>query len=259
MKLHISFGLVFFCLFPIVVTAQTDTKPKEKTEYERIRGESGVDPIIIHEKIGFTSLYNDPKGPAGKITNSISLALGIKIWSMGISGSMVSVMSGHPGAGFQSALGDFGISFQNTVYKHGKSSLAVAGQLTFPTGGPGFGSQYFSFTPILTYIYALERSVILALQPQYSFQILKDPVYPNLSLLTVRTLVAKFNRTGSAYGLELKPILNFEADILYFYVTPFLSLSLGDGFHMIFSCDVPANHNAVVKGPNFQLSINRTF
>jgi hypothetical protein len=257
MKYNLFIGIVLFCLFSTKVTAQTDTKQEDTTAIEHIRAESGLDPIIIHSKIAFTSFINDPKGPSGRIANSVSLSLSVKRWSIGLKGSLVSVMSGNPGEGFHSAAGDFELSLQNKVYAHGKHAIAVTGVLAFPTGKMGYGSQYFSFTPVLTYIYALKPSVIFALQPQYSFHVMKDQLYPGLSLLTVRALAAKFTKTGLVFGMEMKPIINIEANIFYLFTTLFVGKSLGAGFNILFLCDAPANKPAVEKGPTFQFGINR--
>jgi hypothetical protein len=257
MKYRLFVGMLLFCFFSTNVTAQTDAKQEDTTSIEHIRAESGVDPIIIHSKIAFTSYINDPKGPSGRIINSLSLTLGIQRWTMGLKGSLVSVLSGIPGEGFHTGVGDFELSLQNKVYAHGKQAVAVTGVLAFPTGKIGYGSQYFSFTPVLTYLYALNPSIIFALQPQYSLHIMKDPVYPNLRLLTFRALAAKFTKTGIVFGLEMKPIINIEANIFYLYTSFFVGKSLGAGFNILFLCDIPVNKPAMGKGPTFQLGISR--
>lgn len=252
-------GVVLLCFLFAEANAQTDTKQKDTTSIEHVRAASGIDPIIIRSKIVFTSFINNPKGPSGSITNTAGLSLGVKNWAVGIYGSEVTVLSGNPGEGFHSATGDFMLSLQNTVYSRGKHAIAVTGVLTFPTGKKGCGSQYFSLTPVLTYIYALKPSLIFAVQPQYSFHLLKDPVYPPLRMLSVRSLVAKFTKTGFVYGLEIKPTINLEADKFYLFLSPFVSKSLGAGFNVLFLYDMPINKPARDKGPTFQLGINRNF
>lgn len=258
MRYSLLIGIALCGFFSTYVTAQTETKQESTTSIiEHVRAESGVDPITIRSKIVFTSFINDPKGPSGRITNSLNLTLGIKRWSMGLGGSFVSLMTGNPGEGFHSGVGDFVLSLQNKIYAHGKQAMAVAGVLTFPTGQSGYGSQYFSFTPVLTYLYAFKPSVIFVLQPQYSMHIMKDPLSPNLRLLTIRALAAQFTKTGFVFGLEMKPIINIEADIFYLYVSPFFGKSLGAGFNLLFLCDIPVNKPAIGKGLVFQLGINR--
>ena len=68
----------------------------------------------------------------------------------------------------------------------------------------GMGSQYFSATPgsYITYSYTINPSLFLAFQPQYTFQLLKDPLYPDLSVLTIRSFLAKFTKTGYFFVLE---------------------------------------------------------
>jgi len=259
MKHNLFIGMILFCFFCTKVSAQTDSKQKDTVSIEHLRGHSGLDPIIIHSKIVLNSYINDPKGPSGIITNTAGLALGIQRWSMGLDYSYVSKMVGAPGDGFQSAAGDIKFSLSNKIYGKGKHSIAITGGLTFPTGKMGYGSQYLLLTPILTYSYALKPSVILALQPQYSFHLMKDPLYPEVSLLTIRALFAKFTRNGYVFGLETKPTMNFAANNFVIFISPFVSRSLGAGFNIMFLCDIPANSLAIDRGPTFQFGINRNF
>lgn len=251
--------LVLLCVFSTKAIAQTETKQEDTTSMENLRGESGVDPIIIHSKITLNTFICDPKGPSGSITNMANLTLAFRKWSFGLEGSYKTLMSGNPGEGFHSNGGDLKFTLTTKIYKKGKHSFAATGKLIFPTGEKGYGSQYFSFTPAITYIYSLKPSLILAVQPQYSFHIMKDPLYPNLSLLTIKALFAKFTRTGSAYGIEIKPTINLTSDEFKIFISPFVSKALGSGFNILLLCDIPANKYAVDEGPTFQIGINRNF
>jgi hypothetical protein len=101
--------------------------------------------------------------------------------------------------------------------------------------------------------------LILALQPLYTFHLIKDPVYPDLSYLSIRALIARFTKKGSAYGLEIKPNMNLTAHTFEPFLSPFLSLNMGGGFNMLLLCDIPLNESAVKTGPTYQLGINRNF
>jgi hypothetical protein len=250
---------VFLCQFFNNVTAQTETTHKDSISIESVRAASGVDPIIIKSRILFTSYINDPKGPAGNIENNAGILVGIKNWYLGINGSVVSVMSGIPGEGFKTGAGDLMISIQNRFYLKGKNGLAIAGAVVFPTGKRGYGSQYLSFTPVFTWLYAFNRSLILVIQPQYSFHLMKDPLYPPLSLLSARAIFAKFTKTGYAFGLEAKPTINLQSDTFYCFLSPLVNKSLGAGFNVLLLYDIPVNKPAVTMGPTFELGINRNF
>jgi hypothetical protein len=259
MKHQLFLGILLICLFAIKARAQTESKQTDTTSIENIRGQSGIDPIIIHSKVIYNLFVLDSKGPSGRITNAAAIAFGVRRWGISLKGSVVSVLSGNPGEGFRSATGDINLALQNNVYARGKHALAVSGELGLPTGKLGYGNQYFSFTPALTYIYTIKPSMIMALQPQYSFHLMKDPIYPDLSQLTVRVLFAKYTRTGNVYGMELKPTINFQSNILKLFITPFVSKSLGAGFNLLFLCDLPANKSAINEGPTYRLGINRNF
>jgi hypothetical protein len=236
------------------LNAQTDT-----LSIENIRGLTGIDPIIVHSKIQYNLYVLDIKGPSAKITYTPGVSFGVKRWSTSVKASVVSLISGIPGEGFKSGIGDIKLSVQTRIYSKNKHSIAVSGELAIPTGKNGYGCQYFSLTPILTYTYAIVPSLIFALQPQYSFHLLKDPISPDLSTITVRSLIAKFTKKGSAYGLEVKPACNLTTNTFTAFLSPFLSNSLGGGFNMLLMCDLPLNHSAVETGPTYQLGINRNF
>jgi hypothetical protein len=246
--------LVLFNFLLKGLSAQTDT-----LSIENIRGLTGIDPIIIHSKIQNNLYVLDTKGPSAKITNTLGVSFGVKRWSTSMKVSAVSLISGSPGEGFKSGFGDMKLSVQNRIYSKNKHSVAVSGELAVPTGKPGFGSQYFSFTPILTYTYSIMPSLLFALQPQYSFHLIKDPLSPDLSTVTVRSLLAKFTKKGSAYGLEVKPMLNLATNKFTAFLSPFFSNSLGGGFNMLLMCDLPVNSYAVETGPTYQVGINRNF
>jgi hypothetical protein len=258
-KHNFYFLIALICIFSSKTNAQTNYIQKDTNSFEHIRGESGIDPIIIHSKVSFTSIINNPDGPSGLITNTFSFTFAVKHWSIGLDESLVTIMSGNPGDGFHSSAGDLKLTLSNKIYSIGKHSFAVSGKLAFPTGKKEFGSQYFSLTPVFTYTYSPVKSLIIALQPQYSFSLMKDPLYPKLSLLTVKALFAKFTRTGYVLGIELKPTLNFTSDVFDFYISPFVSKSLGSGFNLMILCDMPVNTSANAKGPNIQIGINRNF
>ena len=259
MKYHLMIVMLcFFCL-STELSAQTDTNRKDTLSYEQIRGQSGLDPVIIHSKYIFTSFINDLEGSSCLITNTAGILLAIKKWGLSLESSVVTVKSKSSGDGFSSGLGDIKFTLSNKIYAKGKHSIAVAGKLGFPTGKAGFGSQYLSLTPVLTYIYAPNPSIILALQPQYSFHLLKNSLYPDLSLLTVKLLFAKFHKSGFVYGVELKPGMNFTGSDFNLFISPFLSQSLGAGFNLLFLCDMPATGATIKKGATYQLSFNRNF
>jgi hypothetical protein len=244
----------FLCVLYTPALAQKDT-----TSMEHIRGQSGIDPILIHSKMQYNLYVLDTKGPSAKLTFAPGISFGVKGWGVGVRGSAVTDFSGIAGEGFHSSFGDIHLSLQKKVLKVGIHSVAFAGDVGIPTGKAGFGSQYFSMSPMVTYTCTIRPSLILAIQPQYTFHFLKDPMYPDLKTLSFRTLIAKFTNSGHAYGLELKPNLNLEAKDFTLFFTPFLSLNITSGFNMLLLCDIPTNQSAVKKGPTFQFGINRNF
>jgi hypothetical protein len=256
---NICLSFLLLGVFFTEVNAQTETKGKDTLSMVSVRAASGVDPINIKSRILFTSHINNPKGPAVNIMNNAGVLVGIRNWYIGFYGSAATVLSGIPGEGFKSGCGDFMITLQDRFYMHGKHGLAITGALVFPTGKRGFGSQYFSFTPVFTWLYEFNRSLIMVIQPQYSFHLVKDPAYPPLRLLSARAIVAKFTKTGYAFCLQVKPVINLQSDSFYCYVSPFVNRALGAGFNVLFLYDIPVNKTAANLGPAFEIGINRYF
>ena len=259
MKINHFIRVTILCLCFTQANAQTGNKEKDTTSMETHRAQSGIDPITIKSRVMFTSYLYDTKGPSGTINNTAGFMIGIKKWYLGMYGSAVSVMTGKPGEGFSTGAGDVLLTVQNRIYMHGRHGVAITGAIEYPTGKRGFGTQYLSFTPVLTYLYAFNPSLIIVVQPQYTFHLMKDPAYPPLSLLSARVILAKFRRTGTAYGIEAKPAINLQSNVFYAYVSPFLSKALGAGFNLVLLADLPLNKNAVDKGPTYEIGLNRFF
>ncbi|MBK6967288.1 MAG: hypothetical protein IPH20_26190 [Bacteroidales bacterium] len=50
-------------------------------------------------------------------------------------------------------------------------------------------------TPSITYS-TINPSLFLAIQPQYTFHLMKDSIYPNLSVVTVRVFLKNLRKPG---------------------------------------------------------------
>ena len=154
--------------------AQTNA---DSVDLEKLRRESGVDPTRVQSRAGYTFLMYDREGSAGQINNRLSVNLGVNRWNFSMKYDVISKSTGEPGTGFSTGMGDIRFSILNAFFVKGNHALAGSVEFSMPTGKPGFGSQYFSATPAITYSYTINPSLFLAFQPQYTFQLLKDPLY----------------------------------------------------------------------------------
>jgi hypothetical protein len=246
-----------FCMTPFcVVFAQV---VNDSAQVEKLRTESGVDPTRVQSRAGYSLLIYDQKESAGQIVNRASLALGVGRWSFAMKYESIT-KTGLPGTGFSSSFGDIKFSILNAFFVNGKHALAANAEFSVPTGKPGFGSQYFSVTPAITYSYTINPTLFFAIQPQYTFALIRDPLYPRLGVLTVRPFLAKFTKSGFFYVFEPRPIFDFENKKTELVLSPIVGKSLGGGFNLIFLMEVPTNKDTRdTRGVLYQLGFNKNF
>ncbi len=232
----------------------------DSVDLEKLRRESGVDPTRVQSRAGYTFLMFDREGSAGQINNRLSLNLGVNRWNFSMKYDVISLATGEPGSGFSSGMGDIRFSILNAFYAEGNHAVAGSVEFSMPTGKPGFGSQYFSATPAITYSYTINPSLFLAVQPQYTFQLLKDPLYPDLSVLTIRSFLAKFTKTGYFFVFEPRPIFDFGNETADFIISPIIGKSLGAGFNLIVLAEIPLTDNyRNNQGILYQFGFNKNF
>jgi hypothetical protein len=115
-------------------------------------------------------------------------------------------------------------------------------------------------TPALTYSYTINPSFFAAVQPQYSFHLLKDDAYPDLSVLTIRSFLAKFTKTGYFFVIELRPVFDFENQNSDLVISPIIGKSLGGGFNLLFLAEFPTSQVTIDNiGMLYQLGFNKNF
>jgi len=227
---------------------------------EKLRSESGVDPTRVQSKAGYSFLILDPRVNQGQITNRLSVNLGVNRWSFSSKYEIVSKLSGEAGSGFTSGVGDIKFSALNAFYVKGKNALAASAEFAMPTGKPGFGSQYLALTPSITYSYTINPSLFLAIQPQYTFHLMKDSLYPNLSVLTIRAFLAKFTKKGYFFVLEPRPVFDFGNDNFDLIISPIMGKALGAGFNLIFLMEIPTKTATLeTRGILYQFGLNKSF
>jgi hypothetical protein len=232
----------------------------DSAQLEQLRTESGLDPTRVQSRVGYTFLIYDQEADAGQITNRASLTLGVNRWSFAAKYEVISKTSGVPGTGFRSGMGDIKFSVLNAFYIKGKSAFAASAEFSMPTGKPEFGSQYLSVTPSVTYSYTITPSLFLATQPQYSFALMKDPAYPELSVLTVRSFLAKFTNSGYFFVFEPRPVFDFGNNKTDFIISPIAGKSIGGGFNLIGLVEIPLTNNfRKVRGTLYQFGFNKNF
>lgn len=237
------------------VLAQSDT-----ISVDKLRTESGVDPTRVNSRIGYSVLYFDKADNATSISNKFNITLGVNRWSFSIKPEIISLHNGISGTGFETSFSDVKFSILNAFYVKGKNAVAVSVEFNLPFGKQDFGSQYFSATPAITYSYTINTSLFLAIQPQYTFAIAKDALYPDLSVLTIRSFIAKFTAAGVFYVFEPRTIFDFENNKFDLILSPIIGKSLGAGFNLIGLMEIPTKQSTIdSRGVLYQIGFNKNF
>jgi len=248
--------IIFFLLLVTkFALGQTDT-----ISIDKLRTESGVDPTRVNSRIGYSILYFDKSENAASINNRINLTIGVNRWSFSIKPEIASIHNGLQGTGFKTGFSDLKFSILNAFYIKGKSSIAGSVEFNLPFGNQDFGSQYFSATPAITYAFTINTSLFLAIQPQYTFAIAKDELYPDLNVLTTRIFIAKFTNAGAFYVFEPRLIYDFENKSFDFILSPIIGKSLGAGFNLIGLMEIPTRQSTIdSRGILYQIGFNKNF
>lgn len=250
--------LIYLLLFTVshtLVYGQSDSLSIEKT-----RTESGVDPTRVNSRVGYSVLYFDKADNASSISNKFSMVFGVNRWSFSVKPEIISLHNGVTGTGFETAFSDVKFSILNAFYVKGKHALAGSVEFSVPTGKVGFGSQVFSATPAVTYSYTIHPSLFLAIQPQYTFAIAKDNLYPSISVLTNRIFIAKFTNKGMFYVFEPRTLFDFENDTFDLILSPIIGKSLGAGFNLIGLMEIPTKKTTLDnRGVLYQIGFNKNF
>lgn len=249
----ILYFLLVFLVMSWKIAAQTDS-----ISVEKLRTESGVDPTRINSRVGYSIQCFDQADNRSKIVNKGSLILGVNRWSFALKPEFVTIHDGISGSGFSTGIGDFRFSILNAFYVKEKVAMAGAVELSMPTGKFGFGTQYFTATPSVTFSYTFNPTLFLAVQPQYTFALVKDNLYPDLNLLTLRVFLAKFTKTGYFFVFEPRSLYDFENKQFDFIIAPIIGKALGAGFNLIGIVELPTRKlTKEVSGVLFQIGFNK--
>lgn len=247
-----------FILFQFVVI--NSYGQADSLAIEKLRTESGVDPTRVNSRVGYSGLYSDKADNASSVSNKFSLVMGVNRWSFSIKPEILSIHSGLTGSGFETSFSDVKFSILNAFYVKGKNSLAASVEFNLPFGKQGFGSQLFSATPAITYSYTINQTLFFAIQPQYTFAIAKDNLYPSISVLTNRIFIAKFTNKGMFYVFEPRTLFDFENDTFDLILSPIIGKSLGAGFNLIGLMEIPTKKSTLDnRGVLYQIGFNKNF
>jgi len=244
----------------ILISIAAFAQEEKNVDVDKIRSESGVDPTRVMSRAGYTLMIYDQTSDNGQIANRLSLSLGVNRWSFSAKYDYIMKTPVTDGDGFNSGLGDIKFNIRNAFYVKGKNALAGAVEFSLPSGKENLGSQYFSATPSLTYSYTINPTLFFAIQPQYTFGLMKDPLYPSLSVITVRTFLAKFTKKGYFFVFEPRPIIDIGNDNFDFIVAPIIGKALGGGFNFIALAEFPTKKVSYqTKGALYQFGFNKSF
>ncbi|GAA4812934.1 hypothetical protein [Litoribaculum gwangyangense] len=233
---------------------------QDTTKLESLRTQSGVDPTRVITKLVYSIWYYDKSDNRSQINNRINFTVGVNRWSFGLKPEIITTNNGQLDSNFETRMGDLRFSILNAFYVKNKHALAAAAEFTLPTGAVGFGNQYFSMNPSLTYSYTVNTSLFFAIQPQYLFHLSKNLKYPTLSVFTLRTFLAKFMASGWFFVFEPRIINDFENNNFDFVVAPIVGKSLGGGFNITSVAEVPTKKETINnRGLLIQLGITKNF
>lgn len=253
---------IIFILFTISTTLNliAQNTNQDSINIEKLRTESGVDPTRVQSRIGYSILVQDLPDNEGIITNRASLTMGVNRWSLAIKAETVTRSPEIAGTGFKSGFGDIRFNVLNAFFVKGKHALAANAEFAIPTGGQQYGAGYFSVTPALTYSYTINPTLFLAFQPQYTFNLMKDPLYPDLSVITIRCFLAKFTKSGMFFVFEPRPIFDLTNNKTDFVISPIIGKSLGGGFNLIALAEIATTNNLKTnRGQVYQFGFNKNF
>ena len=256
---QINSTVLFIGMFmlPLLVHGQSDTT---EAALEKLRTQSGVDPTRVSSRMGYSFLYYDQSDDKSQINNRISMNIGVNRWSFSLKPEFGTIQSGVPGEGFKTGFNDLKFSVLNAFYVKGKHALAGSVEFGLPTGTVGFSTQYFTATPAITYSHTIKPSLIFAIQPQYTFALAKDPLYPDISVITIRSFIANFNTSGWFFVFEPRPIIDLENDEFDLILSPIVGKSLGAGFNLIFLSEIPTKQETIdSRGILYQFGFNKNF
>ncbi|MCX2720608.1 transporter [Lentiprolixibacter aurantiacus] len=256
---------MFRKLFPLILlflfaAGQEARSQSDTTNLAQLRTQSGVDPTRVVTKLVYSVWYYDRADDRSQINNRINFTLGVNRWSFSLKPELITRNDLSAGNAFQTKAGDLRFSVLNAFFVKGKHALAGAAEFTLPTGSEGFGNQYFSVNPSLTYAYTLDPSLFLAFQPQYTFDLSKAGFVPDLNVLTIRTFIAKFLQSGWFFVFEPRIVNDFENNQFDFIVAPIIGKSLGGGFNLTSVLEVPTKKETLDnRGLLVQFGITKNF
>jgi hypothetical protein len=89
---------------------------------------------------------------------------------------------------------------------------------------------------------------------------MKDPAYPSLSVITVRSFLAKFTNNGYFFVFEPRPIFDLSNETFDLILSPIIGKALGGGFNLILLAEFPTNETTIkTRGSLYQLGFNKNF
>lgn len=229
-----------------------------------VRTQSGIDPTRVTSRVGYSAMYYLQSEGRAQINNRLSANLGVGRWNFALKTDLVSVNT-VPGGGFATGLGDLYFTVLNAFYVHKRVALAGSVEFGLPTASSNIKASagmggYFYATPALTFSYTINPTLMFAVQPQYSFSLAKNALYPDMNTFTTRIFLAKFTPTGWFFVLEARPIVDLNNGAFDFIVSPIVGKSLGKGYNLVLLSEVPTKRSTIDnRGVMFQLGFNKSF
>jgi hypothetical protein len=250
-------SILFLLLFVVSSFAMAQSDSASMAQMVK---ESGIDPTRVQSRASYSFIISDPPGSPITILNRMVFNLGINRWSFNAKYELTSRYTNSAEGVFSTGSGDLKFSVLNAFFVKGKHAMAASAELTFPLGKPGYGLQYFALMPGLTYSFTINPSLILAIQPQYLFNLVKGDDYPKLSILTTRIFLAKFTKAGYFFVFEPRPIYNFTTSQFDLILSPIIGKALGKGFNLAFLAELPTTKRLWDQtGPLYQVGLSKSF
>lgn len=266
MKNLFTFMLVAFSCACYGQSHASRPEEREHLPLDEVRTQSGIDPTRLLSKVGFSTWYFDKEAYNTQINNRLSTTFVVNDWAFNLRIDLVSLNTVQGRNGFVTGAGNLKMNILNAFYSDDRHAMAASVDLAFPTASRAIEdatglNAYFYLTPAFSYSYTINPGLMVAVQPQYSFAVAKArPSYPAMSLLTVRTFIAKFYDSGLFVVFEPRPMYDFTNERFDLILSPIVGKTLGGGFTLTLLAEIPVRkemlHNT---GALFLLGIKRTF
>ena len=259
------FSLLLMLLLTGWVGYAQNHELEQPASVDEVRTQSGVDPTRVTSRLGYSFRFFDRPADAAQINNRISATFVVKDCSVNLKADLISLITLPGRSGFVTGFGGMAFSALNAFFVNDRHALAASLDLAFPFASQNIATATgadgsLTLTPAVTYSYTINRSLMLAIQPQYAFSLATGRGYACTSVLTLRIFLAKFYDSGFYFVFEPRPIYDFQARQFDLVLSPIVGTTLGGGYAVSVLAEVPVRGQMLrSRGAMYLFALTRTF